>query len=151
GVTCGSGNELLFLLEIDTVGGLFAHDVTDGFERRLYHKQGFRARYLVKHPTKDLVAMSIVSGMESHLALTDTQGRSLREITEGDCVDECPSWIPGGDETLVYQSAGIARNARGLLDTVGPYRIERLDTCGAQLDTLMENDRFDYLNPRMDE
>jgi hypothetical protein len=149
-VTRGAGNELLFTLNTNSVGGIFAHDPTDRSERRLYHKVGFRALHLSKHPTKDLVALAVHGeGMESHIALTDTAGRRLREVTEGECVDQCPSWMPGGAEKLVYQSAGIAKNAAGFEVAVGPSAVMQLDIAGGEMTTVLEDEQHDYLNPRM--
>jgi hypothetical protein len=150
GVTQGSNQEILFALNTNSVGGLFAYDAGDGSERRLYHKQGFLGRHLARHPRKDLVALSIGGAqMEAHIALTDLEGRNLRQVTEGDSIDECPSWVVAEDKTLVFQSAGIGRNSQGIRTSIGPYRIERLDLIRGKMETLIENNRLDYLNPRV--
>lgn len=150
GVTGGEGQMILFALDTDLVGGLFEHNPADKSERRLFHKQGFRGQHLAKHPRNDSVALSVRGEMlDAHIAVTDTQGRRVREITEGDCIDESPSWAPGGGRTLVYQSAGIGRNQQGFQASVGPYRIEQLDLDGGEMKTLAEDDQYDFLSPRM--
>jgi hypothetical protein len=148
----GKSGEILFTLNTSSVGGLFAHELRDQSERRLYHKNGFRGRHLCKHPSEDLVALSVSSGnLESHIAITDTEGRNLREVTEGDSSDECPCWTPGGKRQLVFQSAGVGRNSQGFPVGLGPYRIERLDLDGGEMTTLLEDEKFDCLNPRVQE
>jgi hypothetical protein len=49
----------------------------------------------------------------------------------------------------VFQSAGIGRNAAGLAHMLGPYAIQQLDIDRGSLTTLMEDDGFDYLTPRL--
>lgn len=150
GVTRGSAGAIMFALDTQSIGGLFAYDPADGSERRLFHKNGFRGRHLAKHASRDLVALSVAGGDNtSHIALTDTAGHAVREITEGDSRDECPSWAPGDGQKLVFQSAGIARNAQGFLAAPGPYRIEQLDIDRGEMTTLMESDTSDYLSPRV--
>ena len=48
---------------------------------------------------------------------------------------------------MVYQSAGLARYGNGMIAAIGPHRVERLDLDRGQLDTLLEDDAFDYLCP----
>jgi hypothetical protein len=50
------------------------------------------------------------------------KGADLQVATEGDAVDEAPSWLPGKDRQLVFQSAGIARNAAS---TSMPPKVKR--------------------------
>ena len=75
----------------------------------------------------------------------------MREITEGDSLDQCPSWIPIPGQVILYQSAGIARDSSGNIRAVSPYRIERLDLDRGDLETLAEYEGFDLLMPRCDE
>src|SRR3954452_20883564 len=54
----GAANELLYALETESVGGLFQYDTSVDEERRLFHRQQFRARDLARHPSEELVALS---------------------------------------------------------------------------------------------
>jgi hypothetical protein len=150
-VAPGKNSEVLFTLNTNSVGGIFAHNASDQSERRLYHKNGFHAQYLARHPTEDLVALSVTgTNGETHIAVTDTEGKHLREVTEGDSIDECPSWVPGEKKLLVFQSAGIGRNAYGFPTGNGPYRIEKLDLDAGGMTTLIDDPLFDQLNPKID-
>jgi hypothetical protein len=150
GVTRGAGSEVIYALNTELIGGLFAHEPSEGSERRLFHKQHFRASHLAKHPSKDLVALAIEGdGLSAHIGVTDTAGHRVREVTEGDSRDESPSWAPGDREVIVFQSAGVARNAGGFPVAVGPYRIEQLDMDRGEMSALIEDEAYDYLAPRL--
>jgi hypothetical protein len=72
----------------------------------------------------------------------------LHHVTEGDSLDEAPSWIHGPGAQLVFQSAGLARNEQGVLAGVGPYAIQQLDADAGRLTTLREDEKLDFLLPR---
>ena len=73
-----------------------------------------------------------------------------RLVTEGDSLDECPSWVPGTGRRLVFQSAGIARDQNGHPRDQSCFRVEQLDLDSQKMDVVVEDVRFDYLAPRMD-
>ena len=49
----------------------------------------------------------------SHIATMSAAGRGIKDITEGDAVDEAPSWIPGSGNAILFQSAGVGPNQIG--------------------------------------
>jgi hypothetical protein len=146
----GAPNEWLYALETESVGGLFVYDSASNEERRLFHRQQFRARDLARHPAEDLVALSHRhdDGTAS-IALMPPNGKGLRDVTEGDSVDEAPAWVPGTVKTIVFQSAGIGRNQAGHFAALGPYAIQKLDLEKDEFTTLLEADDTDYLIPRL--
>jgi hypothetical protein len=142
---------LVYSLATTTVGGLFVYNIAARDERRIFHRNQFEALGLSTHPKEQRLVLSV-----SHpdgtacIAVMDTQGRGLREITEGDVVDELPSWVPDANgETVVYQSAGIGRSAQGFRVALGPYAIHKLRLDDGHFETLLEDEGFDYLAPRM--
>lgn len=149
GISRGDGNrQLVYAIDTDHVGGLFAFDIADGLERRLFHRNQFRANDLVRHPTDGTLALSLRKEDGSAcIATLSAEGKGLKEITEGDSLDEAPSWV-GSERVLLFQSAGIARDDRGLHRIQGPYAIQRLDLDRGDLTTVAEDERFDYLTPR---
>src|SRR5882724_6323093 len=116
----------LYALETDDIAGLFALDADGTQEQRLFHTSDFDFRDLSAEPAGDLVACSLVRGEFSNLAVIRVDGKDFNEITEGDSVDLAPSWIPGKTRTLVFQSAGIARNQKGQHSGRGPFAIQEL-------------------------
>ncbi|MEO0586417.1 MAG: hypothetical protein AAF078_02145 [Planctomycetota bacterium] len=140
----------LFVLQTPTICGLFHHEFQDDGERRLIHRQDFQAADPVQHADGTIAMTLRFNDGSACLATCDGDGRRLGEITEGDAVDELPAWCPGEGRRLVYQSAGIARDAQGGLGHLSPYRIESLDLDTKSVETLAEDEASDLLQPRMD-
>lgn len=145
----GKENELLYALDTQTVGGLFTYDIAEEKEKRIFHREGLFIRDLDKHPThEDLVICSQrqKNGTAS-IALCERAG--VQAITEGDCIDEAPSWIPNNKKQVVYQSAGLARNQSGAYIGQGPSAVQKLDLETGEMTTLLEDSGFDFLSPHL--
>lgn len=151
GVAAGrTARELFYAIDTDYVGALFEYDPKEGYERRLFHRNHFRPRDLCCHGESGMLAFSLpADDGTACITVIDPQGRGLREVTEGDSVDEAPSWAAGGDKAIVFQSAGVGRNQMGMRIALGCYAIQKLDLDSGQLSTLLEDDATDYLLPRM--
>src|SRR5688500_6672094 len=151
GLTRGENpGELLYALDTDHVGGLFVYDTSQQSERRLYHRNQFRAANLARHPKDATLAVSLRGDDGSaHIAIMEPDGRGLKEITEGDVIDEAPAWSPGDGKTILYQSSGIGRNGAGFMVAQGPYAIQKLDLDSGDLPTLIEEATNDLLLPRL--
>jgi hypothetical protein len=151
----GKPGELLYALDTDHVGGLFSYDTAEQYERRLYHRNQFRAANLSRHPADGMLAVSLrAEDGSAHVATMNADGRGISEVTEGDAVDEAPAWAaPRPDaatsKVLVFQSAGIGRNAGGMMVGLGPYAIQKLDLDAGDLSTLLEEEGHDLLLPRL--
>lgn len=142
--------ELLYTLETDRVGGLFTYNWTNDEEKRLFHREAMHFRNLAVHPEWKLIAGSLhFSNGTANLGLV--RGQNLQQVTEGDSVDESPSWILGAGKRLVYQSAGVARNQQGYAAGLGPFGIHQLDLDGGALSIMVEDPKNDLLSPRMTE
>ena len=141
---------MLYTLDTDTVGGLFHYDTLEAYERRLVHHSEFRIRDLDRHPDDGEIACSVrhKDGTAS-VAVMPADGGKLREITEGDSVDESPAWVTGRERKLVFQTAGIGRDHAGIPLGLGPYRIEMLDFERNDMRVVMEDAQRDLLQPRM--
>ncbi len=150
----GENAQLLYALDTGAVGGLFTYDVSAGTENRIFHRQEFKAHDVACHPHKPVMAMStLLENGTASVALMQPGSRKLHALTEGDSLDQAPSWVPTPDdpqrEVLVYHSAGIARDARGHIAGLGPHAIHRLDVDRVQFKTLLEDPAWDYLVPRV--
>jgi hypothetical protein len=146
-----SPGELLYTIRVGTLGGLFSYDASLGRESRIQHGRERRISALSRPGPDGSFACSVPSANGSrHLALLRGDGYDEEEITEGDSIDEAPSWSQKG-RALVFQSAGIARSREGYVAGIGPYTIQRLDLDTGRLEDLLRDDGHDLLHPRENE
>ena len=152
----GDRPNLLYCLETDAVGGLFYWERGNGYERRLFHRANFHAGDIACHPDDGTIAASVATeDGAANIALMKADGKGLREVTAGDSRDESPSWVPppaegtSGRNVIVYQSAGLGRDAQGFVVDRGPTAVIRLDTDTGDMETLLEADDKDYLAARV--
>lgn len=148
-VTRGAGpGEVTFAIKIGELGGLFENSLGADNERRLLHRQHLQIDDMERHPDTGVLAYSDTGDNGTvHLALKRPVENSGHQITEGDSLDQAPSWVPGSAERLVYQSAGLARNAQGWPIGCGPFVIHELDLKTGEMTTLLEDADHDLLLP----
>jgi hypothetical protein len=140
---------LYYILESEAAGGLFVYAHTTAEERRLFHRNNFFAKDLdINAETGELVCSQLFPNATANIVLMDEDGGDLREITTGDSIDEAPCWVPGKNRRIVFQSSGVARNKEGYFLARGPASIELLDLDTGKIATLLEDERFDFLQPR---
>ena len=135
---------------------LLRQQLADGYEQRLYHKQQFVGGDAAMNPAAgdDRVILSVADRetQTAHLAIVGNDHGGLKFVTDGDCIDEAASWViddGGKSDSIVYQSAGIGRDADGVFWALGPRRVEKLNLENGELDTLLDHDAYDYLMPRL--
>ena len=149
GVTPGSEEgKLYYILETEAVGGLLLYDWQQDSERRIFHKESFWVNDMDCHPEDNTLICS--RNFQNGTAnLARLKGFTLHEITEGDSVDAAPSWVLGSKQEIVFQSAGVGRNASGFPIGLGPFCIEKIELEKGTLTTLLEDPEFDFLLPHM--
>ncbi|MEO1620964.1 MAG: hypothetical protein AAFU53_07990 [Cyanobacteria bacterium J06632_3] len=142
-------NELLYSLESEDMGGLFRFELDRDRENRIFHNTEFRVSYLDFDPDQSLIACTKAYKTGSiNLATMKPDAVRPADITEGDSFDLAPKWI--GEGALIYQSAGISRNAQGFVNGRAPFTIEKFDPKHQQITTLAEDPKSDLLGPQMD-
>lgn len=143
-------HEISYCITIDNVGGIFVYDTRENQERRLLHRNGFRAADLSRNSSNGMLALSLrMEDWSANLATLEASGRGVRELTEGDSIDQAPAWVPGQESELVFQSAGLGRDRMGHLAETGPFAIQKLDTKSGEMTTLLEDTGSDYLLPKL--
>jgi hypothetical protein len=78
-----------------------------------------------------------------------SDGIDMRDITQGDTIDDAPHWVPGSAREIVFQSSAIGRNRAGFAVTQAPFAIHRLDLEAGTVATLAEDPKFDLLTPQL--
>jgi hypothetical protein len=142
--------DLLYFLKDDAVGGLFRREAASGKEIRVLLRQKLHLADL--NPSTDgglIAASSQQSGGVANIALMNTDGDGLREVTGGDTVDSSPAWIPGVEKRLLFQSCGLARSEEGYIVAQGNASIQMLNMESGSVEPVLESTRFDYLKPRV--
>ena len=139
--------KLLYFLRDGTVGGLFEVDLESGIEQRLLHRQRLNLEDLcLSRDGSRLLGSQIESNGSASIVSIDADGSNYHELTGGDTLDASPSWVPGTEGAIVFESAGVARSPQGFPLARGPSSIQLLDV---ELTTVVEHPRFDYLRPRV--
>lgn len=145
----GEPDEILYSLETSEVSGLFTLVDECKEEKRLLHTSDFKVREVSADEHHDKIACVFTHpDGSSTIAMMGRDGSNVTELTEGDIIDLAPCWVPGRAQIL-YQSAGIGRNAQGLALGRGPFTIQRLDVEQGDVTTLAEEERADLLSPHM--
>jgi hypothetical protein len=142
--------QVLYSLDTSEVGGVFAVDTGSGEERRLFHGAGDHVEHLGASPGSTRIACALHREGVANLAVMNVDGSELTEVTEGDSLDLAPSWIPGEQDKLVYQSAGVGRDSAGVPVGLGPFGIHGLDLKQGTVTDLAGDGAHDLLGPRMD-
>lgn len=141
--------DMLYCMETDRVSGLFRQEIATGEELRLVHNNKFQLRQIRRQPgTGRLVGAYDNGNGTASLVLVEGDNHRLRDITEGDSRDQNPAWVPGREQAIVYESAGVARNRAGHTVGYGPSAIMELDLATGKLVALLEHTDYDYLQPR---
>ncbi len=140
--------ELTYLVDFGSMTGLFQYDPKAEQERRLFHRNNFPAQDLCRHSVHGRMAISIAQeDGTKRIAICEADGCRPKEITFGDSVDEMPRWLPHETDRLVFQSAGIGRDANGFAAQLGPYAVQKIDLKSEDITTVLEDEHFDYLQP----
>jgi hypothetical protein len=141
---------LLYFLSDNAIGGLFSFDLDTGVELRLLHKQKLALSDLqVDASGSRIVASSVGPDGISNIATLDIEGNQFREMTAGDTVDAAPAWVPGEPDTIVYQSAGLARSPQGYVAATGHTTIQKLNMRSGNIQAVLESSTHDFLHPRV--
>lgn len=144
-------NKLIYFMKDNHVGGLFEYDATTKSEKRLLHKQNLFFYDLSVNPVSDkIVCCEQHTNGIANIVMMSNDGSDYRQLTEGDTVDSSPAWIPGEDNSILYQSAGLARSEEGYVIAHGPSAIKMLDLNNNDVVSVLEDGTTDYLQPRVD-
>ncbi len=155
-VTSISGSEdksrLIYSLESGSLCALLATENFGAEERRLWNNHNFKLQHVRACPrTGDLAFSATHSNGTANIGVMFKHENSVKELTEGDSVDTSPQWVPGRTRKLVFQSAGVGRNRQGHFLALGPFSIQELNLDTAEMNTLLEDPKTDFLAPRITE
>lgn len=149
GLSAGPDGGLLYSIETEAVSGIFLLD-NENRETRLFHTADFRIRHLALDPQGSFLAATAFhqDDMSSNIAIVPLHGTEFSEVTEGDSFDQVPQWVPGARRRIVFQSAGVGRDAANRFLGLGPCTVQQLDLDSGELDEIASHDGQDLLQPR---
>lgn len=150
-VACGHETDsIVYVLWTGVVGALLHYDFEEAYERRVFHREGFHAAEVHRHPRTGRLVCRYGDEQVSHLAVLNAEGRDLQPATEGDSIDGAPSWDPSSENVVVFHSAGVSRDPQGYVRGLGPFGLERLNLRTGEMETLLSEPGHDLLAPRLD-
>src|SRR5260370_33973336 len=144
GLCCGCApDELFYPLETPEVGGVFSLRDSARQEQRLLHTSDYRLSQIHALPGKDRLTCVIRhKAGNSSIAVIRSHWSQLAEATQAESMDLAPRWVPGredGEEKVVFQSAGVARNAQGMAAGRIPFSSQILALHGGEVSSLVED------------
>lgn len=141
-------NKLLYFIRDEAFGGLFEHDIESGKELRLVHRQNLEYEDLHFDPNRNrLLCTSRQQNGIANLISMSRDGREHRELTTGDSRDSSACWVD--EQRVVYQSQGIARSHDGYIMAYGPSSLQLLDLESSEIEPVLEDPAYDFLQPRV--
>lgn len=142
-----NGDRLYYILSMSRSHGLFYLDTIEQKEVRLFHREEFSPHGFFLEEDLTILTTQTNHDGSVNLVRINSEGRKIKEITDGDCIDEHP-WVSGS--SLYYQTSGLARTAEGHLAARSASAIFRLDLVSGQIESVKESHDFDYLLPKTD-
>ena len=151
-VARGAGSdELLYALAMSASSGLFRYNLGTKEEYRLFHRQDFEACGISCDRTSGQIVFSSRNAERlGKLGFVEETSRRRNQLTDGDGHDSNPFHDPVSQNTVYFQTAGVARDERGEIAALGPVSIQRLDQTSGAMDTVLESEHYDYLQPKTD-
>ena len=146
--SCPDGS-LVYSMETDSVSGIFLLDA-EGVETRLFHTADFCLRHASVDPEAGWLTATAFhkETMRSNIAVVPLRGTDLSEVTEGDSFDQLPQWVQGAGRRIVFQSAGVGRDAAGRFAGLDACTIQELDLDSGDLTEIACETGRDLLQPR---
>jgi len=143
---------LIYSLESGSLCALLANENFGEEERRLWNNNNFKLQHVrACSRTGDLAFSTTHANGTANIGVMFKDENSVKELTEGDSVDTAPQWVPGRPRIIIFQSAGVGRNRQGHFLALGPFSLQELNLDTAEMTTVREDAKTDYLAPQITE
>jgi hypothetical protein len=142
--------QIVYSLASGTLSALCEAENLGAEERRLWNDNRSQVQHIDVCSRTGNIACSVLHKTgNANIGVMLKGEPGISEATEGDSIDTAPHWVPGDTRRLVYQSAGVGRNREGQFLALGPFGIHMVDIDSAEMETLAEDERMDFLAPQM--
>ncbi|MBF0406870.1 MAG: hypothetical protein HQM10_05930 [Candidatus Riflebacteria bacterium] len=142
-----SGERLYYILAMSKARGLFYFDTRENKEIRLFHREEFDPHGFFLQEDNKIITTQVNRDASIHLIKMNEEGKDVRVITSGDCIDENP-WVQGS--YIYYQTSGLARSPEGHVVSSSSCAIYMLNTANGDIKPIKEHPDIDYLLPKGD-
>lgn len=154
GLTKFKSDEIFYTLNIENNTGLHIKNILDetepeGFIIRKNHMNIFSLDYQASSGRIAVCASGQSSAV--NLAIFNDKNTDYQFITEGDCLDQNPTWSKTQTDEIYYDSCGIARdiNSETFLG-FGARSIYKLNIKNGELTEIITNEKLDFIKPQED-
>lgn len=149
GICCSKG-ELMYSVYYEEVGGLYRrnYDPDDKNEGLIHSSNKICFGAFDYRDGKAVISMGSDMNL-MHIGVMDISSGSYTEYTDGDTIEENPTWSADG-KGIYFSTAGYARSSGGIISAVGPRSIAYLEPEKSQMDEIAADNKYDYLYPKED-
>ncbi|MBP5242912.1 MAG: hypothetical protein J6Z36_04390, partial [Clostridia bacterium] len=152
GITFIEENTIAYSFTVDGSSGIYKKYFTleKEDESHVIHSNSEQF-FSLKNDRKSgsLLATTAKTGeANSSLSVFGTDG-DYNNLTDGDSKDENPVYSPV-DGRILFDSAGVGRNARGGFVRYAPAGIYALDPLTLEMETIKEDKEYSYVKPKQD-
>ncbi|MDD1779168.1 MAG: hypothetical protein LUQ65_13455 [Candidatus Helarchaeota archaeon] len=152
GIASIGGDDIIFCVMVGDSSGLFRRSIDPhaaDIEGHILHDRGLLFQD-VTISSDGRMAFSILNNNgEQNIAVSEIGSPQYRELTEGDSVDRNPFWDPRNPDIVIFDSAPIAYENNGAM-IVCPRSIMKADLKNSEIETIIESDKYDFINPQVD-
>ena len=99
---------------------------------------------------KIIASVANSDSIESHIALFDITSSGYDFLTDGDTIDENPSWSKKNDNIIYYNCKGIGRDNNGNIRDYSPRCICKLNRLEGTVDDILSSEKYEFLKPKED-
>ena len=140
-------NRRYYVLELSRACGMFYFDIDKEEEVRLFHREVFSPRGFHVDDNFGIVTTASDEDTSVHIVHLDPDGRQVKQLTSGDCIDENPYFHKG---SIFYQSSGIARTEQGIPVMFAPAEILQLNLESGSIQPVKSYPAHDCILPKVD-
>ena len=139
---------LIYSAALGELGGLYKKGLEEGdIEGHIIASNTMQVHKISVF--EDNCAASIGNRTERHIAVFDIISGKYQELTEGDVIEDYPSYSKDG-KRIFFSSAGVAMSPQGYAQGIGPAGICCYNTESGSVEELFESDKFNYVIPKED-
>jgi hypothetical protein len=138
----------IYSINIDGVGGMYSKSVADDLYEG--HITANDSLYIGSINVKgNQCAASVGDSQTRNLAVFELPSGRFTELTEGDTIEDYPSFSIHSENRIFFSSAGLARYPDGT-PVCGPYAAMVYDTSKGEMNELFADEKFDYIRVKDD-